>query len=435
MQLSAIPHAIKEKPTTPEQHVTYIEAVKRGDYDLNHGGLVGKYDNVRTYWEDQLTRIVLRPYLTRLMARKKQAREKLRIVDLGAGTGQGYELLTRVARKDLDLGLHHDWVIDRQDIDLYLGIDLSSAMVARGNELWADDASVRFVQGDLRDRLGVAQAEAPFDIYYSAYGALSHLATDDLKALLIDIARHGRNGSLIVLDLLGRYSLEWPGYWSATTDAQKFADYSMSYLQLATNSSQPVEHFPMRFWTGAEIDALAQEVTCVGSSADGVKVEVLRKYDRSLLVGRHFDTRAYNPTLQSMRRTVNRLHEDYRRTDIGQLRVDIDASDHPDPDAAALFSELIGSWNILVDFFERRLRNDITLVEMDGWENFAAPLQFALMTVDRMINNTAWMWYGDPRANVIEPQLGYALRSLEHDLQRGLGCGHGLLVVLQIDKS
>jgi hypothetical protein len=80
------------------------------------------------------------------------------------------------------------------------------------------------------------------------------------------------------------------------------------------------------------------------------------------------------------------------------------------------------------------------------------------MTVDRVINNNEWMWFGDVRANVIgltlpwcgavymwmwfgdvranviEPQLGYALRSLEHNLQRGLGCGHGLLVVLQIVK-
>jgi hypothetical protein len=56
------------------------------------------------------------------------------------------------------------------------------------------------------------------------------------------------------------------------------------------------------------------------------------------------------------------------------------------------------------------------------------------MTVDRVINDTGWMWSGDPRANVIEPQLGYALRSLEASLQQGLGCGHGLLAILKITK-
>jgi hypothetical protein len=73
-------------------------------------------------------------------------------------------------------------------------------------------------------------------------------------------------------------------------------------------------------------------------------------------------------------------------------------------------------------------------VELKGWPDFSAPLQFALMTIDRVINDTEWMWSGDPRANIIEPQLGYALRNLEADLQRGLGCGHGLLVMLKIEK-
>ena len=425
-------NGIQEKPAEPEQHVTYIEAVQRGDYDLNNGGLVGKYDNVRTYWEDQLTRIVLRPYLAQLVARKRQAHEKLRIIDLGAGTGQGYDLLTRIARKDLDLGLHHDWVLEKQDVECYFGIDLSAAMVSHGNEIWADDETVRFEQGDLRDRLGVAKDEAPFDIYHSAYGSLSHLVTDDLRALLIDIAQHGRDGSLVVLDLLGRYSLEWPGYWTATTDAEKFADYSMSYLQLATNSLESAEHFPIRFWIGSEIDTLIQEVV----AESGVKVEILKKYDRSLMVGRHFDTRAYNPDLPPMRQAVNRLHEDYRRTNIDHLHMPMEDVNHPDPTADALFTELIYSWNTLVDFFGRRLLDqDVSLVEMEGWDDFAAPLQFALMTVDRVINNTSWMWYGDPRANMIEPQLGYALRSLEHKLQRGMGCGHGFLVVLKLDKS
>ena len=56
------------------------------------------------------------------------------------------------------------------------------------------------------------------------------------------------------------------------------------------------------------------------------------------------------------------------------------------------------------------------------------------MTVDRVINDVGWMWEGDPRANMIEPQLAYALRGMKSGLQKGMGCGHGLLVVLQIEK-
>jgi hypothetical protein len=195
--------------------------------------------------------------------------------------------------------------------------------------------------------------------------------------------------------------------------------------------AQPVEHFSMRYWTGAEIDALVKEV----ATTTGIGIEVIKKYDRSILVGRHIDTREYNPTLQPMRCMVNRLHEDYKRTDVGRLYFNVDAAaNHPNPEATSFFRELIRSWNILVCYFEERLHHTISLPAINGWADFPSPLQFALMSVDRVLNNMQWMWDGDPRANVIEPQLGYTLRSLEHNLQRGLGCGHGLLVILKVVK-
>jgi hypothetical protein len=41
---------------------------------------------------------------------------------------------------------------------------------------------------------------------------------------------------------------------------------------------------------------------------------------------------------------------------------------------------------------------------------------------------------GDSRANIIEPQLAYALRKLEMELQTGDGVGHGLVGVFEIKK-
>jgi len=37
---------------------TYSDTVARGYYGKHVGGLFGKHDNVRTYWEDQLTRLL-----------------------------------------------------------------------------------------------------------------------------------------------------------------------------------------------------------------------------------------------------------------------------------------------------------------------------------------------------------------------------------------
>ena len=48
--------------TSGEQMEAYSEAVKSGLY-AKRTGLVGKYDNVRRYWEDEITKIYLRPHL------------------------------------------------------------------------------------------------------------------------------------------------------------------------------------------------------------------------------------------------------------------------------------------------------------------------------------------------------------------------------------
>ncbi len=59
----------------------YDEALKTGQYQ-KPGGLLGKYDNVRRFWEDEQLGLYLRPYLERLAARKKERGEGLRLLDL-----------------------------------------------------------------------------------------------------------------------------------------------------------------------------------------------------------------------------------------------------------------------------------------------------------------------------------------------------------------
>lgn len=409
---------------------TYEQAVRHGAYDLHLGNLFGKHDNVRSYWEDQLTRIVLRPYLSELVLAKKRAGHKLRIVDLGCGAGQGYEILTHINKHELDLRLQHDHVLSEKDIELYHGVDLSKAMVSKGNEMYASKSHVRFQRGDLREGLGRLKEEPAYDIYFSSYGSFSHLTRAELANLIGEICEHGRDGSLVVLDVLGRYSIEWPEYWSAETEDEKVRDYSMSYLYTEFDVDQEIEHFPVRFWTGEEINELAEEIS--DSSRSGA-LELLRRFDRSIFVGRHTDTGEYNPNLKPIRRAVNSLHEDYLRTDLSQLILD-PGMIPSHPEVSPFLNRLLESWNILVSFCESRLKQNVSLIEMRGWSEFSTPLQFALMTIDRVINDTGWIWYGEPRANIIEPQLGYALRSLESDMQQGVGCGHGLLAVLRVRK-
>ena len=111
---------------------TYSETVARGFYARPEGGLIGKYDNVRTYWEDQVTRSLLRPYLQELVTTRSEEQRGVRILDLGCGAGQGYELLTHIAKLGLTMEVARQYVLPPEQIESYLGVDLSEAMVEQG---------------------------------------------------------------------------------------------------------------------------------------------------------------------------------------------------------------------------------------------------------------------------------------------------------------
>lgn len=408
---------------------TYAEAVQRGDYNQYSGNIFGKHDNVRTYWEDQLTRFVLRPFLSELVTNRLSQGKKLRILDLGCGTGQGYELITKIDKRDLDLGLQHDRVLPEEEIEVYLGLDLCQEMVDKGNEIFKDNAHINFKQADLREGLDAVKEEKPFDIYFSSYASMSHLDKHHLVQLLKDICNHSSNESLIILDFLGRYSIEWPDYWNVETEAEKIRDYSMSYLYFESEGNAEIEHFPVRFWTGDEVEYLVEEIFLETK----IQIELLKKFDRSILIGRHTDTKLYNHALNPIRKVVNCLHENYMRTDLSDLIINT-AIIPNHPLATPFLNELIKSWNILVNYCQQRFEDHMSLTKLEGWSEFPSHLQFVLMNIDRVITDTGWMWYGEPRANIIEPQLGYALRNLEIKLQKGFGCGHGLVAIFKVVK-
>lgn len=407
---------------------TYTETVARGFYERSVGGLFGKYDNVRTYWEDELTRTALRPFVRERVEACATEGRRVRVLDLGCGAGQGYELLTRIHRSDLDLEEVHRYILPPDAIETYVGLDLSEAMIEQGRQNYRAQSNIRFHQCDLREGLGLALEEAPFDIYFSSYGALSHLEASALSRCLLEIIGHARRGALIVLDLLGRYSPEWPEYWGARTEEEKVCLYSMSYLySAAKDRPEDVERFALRFWTGDEIRGLCADL-------EGEKfIRVRELVDRSIFVGRHVDTREYGTCLPPLRSLMNRLFEPNVRTKLEDLRITYSAV----PGAEELnrfFGNVARCWNTIIDFTIERLRGTrINLVEMKDWRQFPPPLQMALVTLDRIIDSVAWIDVGDVRANIVEPQLAYVLRRMQYQLQEGRGCGHGLVALLDVD--
>ena len=411
---------------------TYSDTVARGLYDRSIGGLRGKHDNVRIHWEDRITRLTVGPFASEADRIARSQGRKVRVLDLGCGAGQGYELLTRIDEQGLNVEDAPRFVLPADRIGLFLGVDLSQAMVEQGRRNYAEHPGVRFEQADLREGLAAVAAEPAFDIYTSSYGSLSHLDGAGLVYCLRDVVRHARPGAVAILDLVGRYSPEWPGYWQTTSDSRKMHPYSMSYLyERAERESRDAERFPLRFWTGEEIRDLCAEL----SAAAGVIVEPTAILDRSIFVGRHVDTREFGCRLPRLRSLVNHLYEHGLRTPLEDLRVEHRLASSNDA-VAGFFRTLTDSWNRIIDFTIERLAGGRTdLASLWGWDDFPRALQHALMTMDRVVESASAIDVGDTRANIIEPQLAYVLQRLESSMQTGLGCGHGLMAVLRINPE
>jgi len=123
-----------------EQMEAYTEAVTSGLY-AKQSGLVGKYDNVRRLWEDEITRLFLQPHLKRLIERKHERMQRVRIMDLGCGSADGYELLAGVRHRDADLRDFEVALLTPSMLGAYKGVDLNEELIAQARGIYGDNSS------------------------------------------------------------------------------------------------------------------------------------------------------------------------------------------------------------------------------------------------------------------------------------------------------
>lgn len=186
----------------------YEAAVQRGFYGVERSGLFGKKDNVRKYWEDISIKLSIQPVIEKIFEQKN----KIRVVDLGCGSGEGVELLTHIPPSDPIKSINKDFLLTKADLELYKGIDISPSMVKQGKENYPNDPQIQFVEANL-DMGFPCTSDDPYDIYFSSYGSLSHLTSQELEQLIREIFLRIADRGYMVFDLLGRYSPEWPKYW------------------------------------------------------------------------------------------------------------------------------------------------------------------------------------------------------------------------------
>jgi SAM-dependent methyltransferase len=419
------------------QMAAYSQAVDSGRY-VRETGIHGKYDNVRIYWEDEGTRLFLRPHVAALVDRRVEALKRVSIIDLGCGSGDGYEMFMNMVCKNPGIYESEVHVILPEHLGRYTGLDLNASLLEQARQRWRGNPKMNFVQGDFSVGLPVEPDEPPYDIYFTSFGALSHLNEDQTVRLFSDIVKHAEDGALIMGDWLGRYSYEWQELWDADTSREQWMNYVISYIYPPGKrrfARKKLSSLNLRLLCRDEVMRIVERV----EDQTSAKLEVKEIFDRSLMVGRHIDTGDYNKYARPIRRAVNSLHEDNQRSWLEELLVDYEPRDGFDF-LNQYFEHLFASWNALVrysiDLCNRFDEEKETVVDPPEIKAFyPEPLKRAMLDMRRVVEGAGWFRMGDPRANVIEPQLGYALRGLELLMQKGMGTGHGLVGVFEVNKQ
>ena len=400
----------------------YNEALSSGQYH-KPGGLLGKYDNVRRFWEDEELGIYLRPYLQRLVARKKEHNERLRILDIGCGSGDGFELITSIHDNKSLISEHNARVIEPNMLESYRGIDINEGLLKQANTIYGSRQNMTFIQSDFNDY--DFSSEEPYDLYLANYGTLSHNTDEQTIELLSRIARQSKDGALIMIDWLGRYSYEWQTLWTKDFENNQWMEYVISYLDSSgEEKGQQLTPFKLRIIGRQEILRIyGQARRRVG----GI-IKLRKLADRSSFVGRHMETAQYNPHCQPLRRLVNSLFEASVCTDLDEVLLHYVPRDGF-AEVNAYHQKLADSWNYLAPCTKAVLEGS-NLPE--ALAQMPLPLRRSLSVMKGIARTAVKTRIGNPRASLVEPQLGYCLRELEMGIQQGLGCGHGLVTIFEV---
>lgn len=179
-----------------------------------------------------------------------------RVLDLGCGDGLVAELAG-------------------ERLDGYVGVDLHLP----------DEHSERaYVVHDLSEGLGPIGDE-PFDLYFASFGVVSHLPSGGVERLCSEIADHARPGSLVALEALGLFSVEWPGLWWSSPGEERTLPYRLA---------DETEVHP---WSPLELREILARAG----------VEPVRSIDRSVQAGPKVGEGRYWPGLPPVRAALNQL--------------------------------------------------------------------------------------------------------------------------------
>lgn len=416
------------KKWKPNRTEFYESAVSMGFYGREDSGLTGKKDNVRKFWEDVFMKLVTRPFIEN----RPHDDKKLRILDLGAGSGEGFELLTHIPPSNPSQSTVKDFVLKKSDIELYRGIDISPSMITQGRANYNDHGNVSFDYANLEEGLpSEVLKDKPYDLYFSSYGSLSHLHPEPMEKLMEQIFKHGKNGSVVLFDIHGKFSPAWPKYWA---EDRTYLPYTMAYLLPGDKRQEEnIEWFNLCYWSPNDLKNILNRA---GTSA-GVNINILYMLDRSIFVSRHMDTGLLSTKPMQLRYQVNRLLDHGYRGEVEHLKVDLthlDIYKNINPYVWDRLTDYSHKWNKIIYLLEALMNSQDKKVK-----DFIENTDIELMGDD--LKFITWLYRNADRfpvvdfwASLIGPQIAVILRNIEMSYSEGVGCGHGLICALEIIK-
>lgn len=297
-------------------------------------------------------------------------RQPLRVLDIGSGTGEGWALLR---------GERGPAAVTAECQLSYLGVDADRDAVAAARSAHPEAA---FDVVDLRD----GPPEGQFDLYFSCTAPYSRLKPEELHEVLVALFAkvvRERRRAVFVVDVLGRYSIEWSPRWDETRWDYR-AEESPPGGRETGGQDEPMTFFDRRS-LGAVIEA--------ASDAAGAPV-VVSFTDRSVLAGRHTGTKAFNPDVRPYRTLLNELASGNDRIRPEELLFEPPETGAPDA-VLGFFHDWAREWNEIVREF--------------GGDSIA----------------------DGERAR----RLADGLLEQERNQQRGLGAGHSLTATVVLDAT
>lgn len=357
-------------------------------------------DNVKVHWEEAFSRFVFKQAIISIDTTPLQ---KLRVLDVGSGIGDGYALLSNLLAEEPNL--------NQCDLD-YLGIDISPEMVETANNLYKNNTNVRFEQADIRNKI----PKDTFDLYLSCGVPYSHLTHEELEKvlkILFDRILKNQSRCAVVIDVLGKYSIEWQPHWGESR-----WNYNMSFFK-SEGEAKPTL---MSFYSHDHLENLIKNA----ASAVGCPIQKLAFFDRSIMVGRHTSTGAFNPKLPKYRNLVNSLLDRNQQTDLRQLIFRVESSDAPEY-IIEFFHQFSGCWNTIIAEAAELLNEPLKVNPVKLPSN----LESLEILIQKQSTNLS---LSNGRQKV-EFALANKLQQLEATCQPGYGVGHDLFGVVWLDPT